>query len=141
MICSNDIITALTYYQLIYEEFEKEFNFPKLFSHSGAGHHPPSWFIYKKHGYHKKVDWDNVRDIAIIITEDILKWFTRFNDKEDIPYLKKSIEKEVNNTFIEYSQFFQIGGGNSEKSIPFPICVCPLHLKTTKTPYKTNGKI
>ena len=90
------------YYQLIYEEFEKEFNFPKLFSHSGAGHHPPSWFIYKKHGYHKKVDWDNVRDIAIIITEDILKWFTRFNDKEDIPYLKKSIEKEVNNTFIEY---------------------------------------
>ena len=91
-----------THYRHIYKEFSYKFNFPKIYAHGIGGHASPSWFVYKVHGFDKKADWGNIKEILEIIFIDILNWLkTQYSD-EEVLTLKKIIKKEVEQEFDEY---------------------------------------
>ena len=87
-----------THYSHHYNKFRSKFCFPKLFQHGLGGHANPSWFIYRYHGYDKKVNWHSVRDVTKIITTDILNWF----EKETNVYEETTHFKEFFKNIILY---------------------------------------
>ena len=91
-----------THYRSIYTEFSNVFNFPKIYAHGMGGHASPSWFVYKFHGYDKKADWKNIKDILEIISKDIMDWFKIKHSDEEVLFLKETMKKEVKQEFEEY---------------------------------------
>ena len=85
-----------THYNYYYDDLRKTFNFPKLFQHGLGGHACPTWFVYRFHGYDKKVDWHSVRKISKIIIKDILNWFhNQKNLNEEFFYFKQTFRKKA----------------------------------------------
>ena len=58
--------------------------------------------IVKFHGYDKKADWKNIKDILEIISKDIMDWFKINHSNDEVLFLKDTIKKEVKQEFEEY---------------------------------------
>ena len=60
-------------------------------------HHHHGLFIV--HGFDKKADWGNIKEILEIMFIDILNWLKTQHSDEEVLTLKKIIKKEVEPEF------------------------------------------
>lgn len=92
-----------THYQKLHPKFKAEFPIPKLAAHSGSAHAPPSWFVYKNHGYDKKADWKLIETTFADMSDEICNWVSKQLDISPRDILN-SIEREILNEFSDEQQ-------------------------------------
>ena len=89
-----------THFHEIYDEFEGEFRYPKLYAHiGGARMASPSWMVYSYHGYDKKADWDSVSKILNTMLSDTEKWLQESGQSNKIILFYDSLNLSINTEF------------------------------------------
>lgn len=96
-----------THFRWKSEEFKRLVNPPQLVGHSFGGHASPSWFVYSRHGYDQKADWDLITSTFQKFYLDIKEWlgaditnlesligyeFTEVFESNQLPYFERALE-------------------------------------------------
>ena len=98
-----------THFRDLYPDFVKTFKYPKLEAHGSGGMAKPSWFVYTKYNYDKKVDWKIVSAIAEVLLGDLYEWFRNNNWLDEMGEFQQRLKEAVCRDFEQV---------NTEKLLP-----------------------
>ena len=89
-----------THYPHKYNQFRRNFRYPKLRSHGAHGMASPNWFAYSFHGHDKRINWDVVLSVAQKLFGGLFTWFGNidFVDEETGKF-KRILKDEIHFEF------------------------------------------
>jgi len=95
-------------FNYFHSDFEKKFKFPKLYSHGVEGYASPEWFIYYFHGYDKKINWNNAKNIGKTLISEITEWLLINKIISDPLDFKNILLEEINRDFNQKKEITNI---------------------------------
>ena len=93
-----------THFQHLYSDFKKTFRYPKLEAHGGAGMASPSWFVYSRYDYDKKVDWEVVSTVSEVLLGELYDWFRNNLWLDEMRSFQQKLKEEICNDFEEVNK-------------------------------------
>jgi hypothetical protein len=93
-----------THFCNIYSEFRSRFKYPKLETHGGAGMASPSWFVYSRYDYDKKVDWEVVSTVSEVMLGELYDWFRNNLFGDEMRNFQQKLKEEVSREFEEINK-------------------------------------